>query len=172
MIQLTVASNAPPKMVNKQTLFSLHLLDTKYDTHEPKSSLALTTEASRSTRARGVAVSGRRQLIRADPCPGVPCPRVPLHNEGTVLASLKEFKTRLADLPLCSATYRRIGTLALDSHGTCTYWSTLSSLPHPLVNSFSPSISVEGNGIILWHKTLYTSSGLGLRLTCARLSPG
>ena len=96
MIQLTVASNAPPKMVNKQTLFSLHLLDTKYDTHEPKSSLALTTEASRSTRARGVAVSGRRQLIRDEP----------LHNEGTVLSSLKELKTRLADLPLCSAAHR------------------------------------------------------------------
>ena len=46
MYYVTVASNAPPKMVNKQTLFSLHLLDTKYDTHEPKSSLALTTEAS------------------------------------------------------------------------------------------------------------------------------
>ena len=57
-----------PKMVNKQTLFSLHLLDTKYDTHEPKSSLALTTEASRSTRARGVAVSGWQQLIRELNC--------------------------------------------------------------------------------------------------------
>ena len=58
----------PKKMVNKQTLFSLHLLDTKYDTPEPKSSLALTTEASRSTRARGVAVSGWQQLIRELNC--------------------------------------------------------------------------------------------------------
>ena len=68
MYYVTVASNAPPKMVNKQTLFSLHLLDTKYDTPEPKSSLALTTEASRSTRARGVAVSGWQQLIRELNC--------------------------------------------------------------------------------------------------------
>ena len=68
MYYVTVASNAPPKMVNKQTLFSLHLLDTKYDTHEPKSSLALTTEASRSTRARGVAVNGWQQLIRELNC--------------------------------------------------------------------------------------------------------
>ena len=33
---ITVASNAPPKMVNKQTRLSLHLLDTKYGTHEQK----------------------------------------------------------------------------------------------------------------------------------------
>ena len=68
MYYVTVASNAPPKMVNKQTLFSLHLLDTKYDTHEPKSSLALTTETSRSTCARGVTVSGGQQLIRELNC--------------------------------------------------------------------------------------------------------